>query len=191
MPRLGGLLELVQSLLTPQLVTGQLNAHTQSPGDPRRSKAGSPNVNVAVLASQEESSEMPTKGWGGLASSALTCPLFDAIPALFAITGGARESQAIAPDAENAHGADDLEPSGNNDVDLAAAEYALWLTMDVLAGILKRCAAKRFRGVGWGYVEGRAAEDAEKVLDCIKGDPSPQTRRVYFWLTSSSLLFLG
>lgn len=64
----------------------------------------------------------------------------------------------------------DAESTMGSDVDVA--EYALWLTMDMLTMVLRK---NKGRG---GYDEHMASNDAKKVLACVEDDPSPQTRRV-------------
>lgn len=76
--------------------------------------------------------------------------------------------------------------AGASEGDVAAVEYALWLTMDVLGAVLRRreCSvglASSSSKEGQGrelYDASRAGEDAERVLTCVRENPSPQTRRV-------------
>ncbi|CAM9117936.1 unnamed protein product [Choristocarpus tenellus] len=93
-------------------------------------------------------------------SWALVRPLFSAILPLL--------SASLGPEASS----DD--PVAGTAVDVSAAEYCLWLTIDSLEMILRR-------GVGWSrgkglYDETRAGYDAEAVVQCIRDNPSPQTR---------------
>lgn len=97
------------------------------------------------------------EAWGGDPSNSLARPLFDAIPVL---VSSVRSDLEVMND-----GGGGGEESG-----VASAEYALWLTMDVLALLLRK------GGKHGGYDEGMAGGDAEKVLACIAGYPSPQTR---------------
>lgn len=69
-----------------------------------------------------------------------------------------------------------------------AAEYALWLTMDVLGGVLRRWGKGAVVGGGGSpaaerlYKRSAAGDDAEMVLTCVRENPSPQTRQVpCFW----------
>lgn len=76
--------------------------------------------------------------------------------------------------------------AGASEGDVAAVEYALWLTMDVLGAVLRRrecsvglASSSLNDAEGKGlYDASRAGEDAERVLSCVRENPSPQTRRV-------------
>lgn len=110
--------------------------------------------------------------WMGAGPLVLAGPLFDIIPQVLALVVGTGSS--YAPDQSA----------------VAAAEYALWLTMDLLVAILKRGRQKWLAGSGGNgasgtrvdvrkhYDHGRAAEDAGNVLKCFRENPSPQTRQV-------------
>lgn len=110
--------------------------------------------------------------WMGARPLVLAGPLFDIIPKVLALVVGTGSS--YAPDQSA----------------VAAAEYALWLTMDLLVAVLKRGRQRWMTGNSVGSTSGtgvdvrkyyddeRAAEDAGKVLKCFRENPSPQTRQV-------------
>lgn len=112
----------------------------------------------------------PGQGWDIAALQVLTRPLFDAIPYLLVSSMGTDEETSDAT----------FGGSGGN----VSAEYALWLTMDVLVWLL-RCGPETVSG---GKSEERIPDDAEKVLSCVQRNPSPQTRRVKHTHTHASQL---
>lgn len=119
--------------------------------------------------------------WRGSAALELARPLFDALPSLLSA------AQRCSSSSSSEAGA----VAGVSEGDVAAVEYALWLTMDVLGAVLRRSqpsvgfASSSNGGEGKGLYEGSwAGEDAEKVLSCVRENPSPQTRRVILVLTA-------
>lgn len=122
------------------------------------------------------------EGWDWAAPLALARPLFDVLPALL----------AVATTAQVEGGSPSVPSSGTGAVaDLVdSAEYALWLTMDVLGAVLRRwgkggsAAEKLYQG-------SRAGEDSEMVLTCVRENPSPQTRQGFrFGLVVCCLLLV-
>lgn len=105
--------------------------------------------------------------WSGLAPLVLTRPLFDILPKVLAVVRSATPQTAK------------YESRGETVNAVAAAEYALWLTMDVIGNVLRRL-GPTFKGDEYKqlYDGTQAGEDAGMVLNCIRENPSPQTRRV-------------
>lgn len=120
--------------------------------------------------------------WSGVKSLALARPLFDALPELLAVVRSGvsdKDDGTVAPET--------VRPV--TDV-VAAAEYALWLTMDVLAALLQRLSLEpgSEKGRAKRLYDGRlAGEDAERVLSCMKENPSPQTRLVFVLIFRSPI----
>ncbi|CAM9545090.1 unnamed protein product [Scytosiphon promiscuus] len=157
---LGGLAELAQSL-----------CGSSSADQPLlRTLKGARDVGGPATSSGSASAE----GWSWAAPLRLARPLFDALPALAAVgKTQATTSATVAVDASSLT----AEASAASADVIDAAEYTLWLTMDVLGAVLRRwgkgsgtAAAARL------YDASRAGEDAEMVLTCIRENPSPQTR---------------
>lgn len=118
------------------------------------------------------------EGWDWAAPLELARPLFDVLPALLAVATTTKTAPASSSSSSSSAGTD----SAASVVD--AAEYALWLTMDVLGGVLRRWG----KGGGGGsaaaeklYKKSQAGDDAETVLTCVRENPSPQTRQVFWW----------
>ncbi|CBJ49062.1 conserved unknown protein [Ectocarpus siliculosus] len=164
---LGGLVELAQALCGPSSSSSSVPDQQQQSQSESHSTKGVRNGRGAVTAGATTSAE----GWGWAGPLAIARPLFDVLPSLIAVvTKGAAEEE----------GSSSTAVGGGDVVD--AAEYGLWLTMDVLGGVLRRWGKG---GVGGGggsaaaeklYEGCRAGEDAETVLACVRENPSPQTR---------------
>ncbi|CAM9932769.1 unnamed protein product, partial [Ectocarpus sp. 13 AM-2016] len=166
---LGGLVELAQALCCAS--TSSFSALDQQQQSESRSQShptkGVRDGRAGATAGATTSAE----GWGWAGPLAIARPLFDVLPPLLAVvTKGAAEEG----------GSSSTTVSGGDIVD--AAEYGLWLTMDVLGGVLRRWGKG---GVGGGggsaaaeklFDGRRAGEDAEIVLACVRENPSPQTR---------------
>ncbi|CAM9175365.1 unnamed protein product [Ectocarpus sp. 12 AP-2014] len=161
---LGGLVELAQALCSASSSSfsvpdqqQQFESHSQS-----HPTKGVRDGRAAATSGATTSAE----GWGWTGPLAIARPLFDVLPSLLAVaTKGAAEEG----------GSSSATVSGGDVVD--AAEYGLWLTMDVLGGVLRRWG----KGGGSAAAEKlfdwrRAGEDAEMVLACVRENPSPQTR---------------
>lgn len=125
--------------------------------------------------------------WRGTGALELARPLFDALPLLI---------EAALPrslDVEDVTVSSEKERVRTTSGDTAAAaEYALWLTMDVLGAVLRseRGGDGAKKGSRVAYDGTSAGEDAERVLGCVFGNPSPQTRRDFgafrfFWCGAS------
>lgn len=148
MPEFAGLVELTQALLG-SFPSDALLSGRKSP----RRKRGSDGAHAATP-------DHASASWSSIEPVALARPLFDALPELLAAVRSGVAGKAM-PDA------------------VAAAEYALWLTMDVLAALLRRLSVGPSSGKKKAepYYDGNlAGKDAERVLNCISEDPSPQTR---------------
>lgn len=145
-----GLVELAQALFESFPSDASLSGRKS----PRR-KRGSDGAHAAPATLDNASA-----CWSGIGPVALARPLFDALPELLAVVRSGVADKAMT-DA------------------VAAAEYALWLTMDVLAALLRRLSVEPSSGKRKAepcYDGRRAGKDAERVLNCITEDPSPQTR---------------
>lgn len=109
------------------------------------------------------------KGWEWAEPLALARPLFDVLPVLLAVVTTEQVEGGL-------HSASS-EMTASVEVG-DAAEYSLWLTMDLLGTVLRRwgngaAAAEKL------YERSRAGEHSETVLACVKQNPSPQTRQVF------------
>lgn len=164
---LGGLVELAQVLCGPSSSWSWSSVPDQQSQSQSRPTKGVPDGRGAVTAGATTSAE----GWGWASPLAIARPLFDVLPSLLAVVtkGAAKEG-----------GSSSTAVSGSDVVD--AAEYGLWLTMDVLGGVLRRWGKGGFGGGGGSaaaeklYEGCRSGEDAEMVLACVRENPSPQTR---------------
>ncbi|CAM9439904.1 unnamed protein product [Ectocarpus sp. 6 AP-2014] len=163
---LGGLVELAQALCGSSSSSSSVPDHQQQSQSQSHSTKGVRDGRGAVTAGATTSAE----GWGWAGPLAIARPLFDVLPSLLAVvTKGAAEE-----------GGSSSAVSGGDVVD--AAEYGLWLTMDVLGGVLRRWGKGGIGGGGGSaaaeklYEGRRAGEDAEMVLACVRENPSPQTR---------------
>lgn len=111
---------------------------------------------------EERSNGTVTAGWTDTSFAELANPLFDAIPVLQMACDGHEERMGFT------------SRSAASD---ASAEYALWLTMDVLASVLRRQFGRGGQEVREGHLRNeKAAKDASNLLRCIRENPSPQTR---------------
>lgn len=149
---LAGIVELAQALCGPSSASSD-QSYQKGKGARDGVGAGVGAVSIA-------------EGWDWAAPLALARPLFDVLPALLTVATTTQvEGDFFVPSSGIGAAADVVD----------SAEYSLWLTMDVLGAVLRR----------WGkggstaeklYEESRAGEDSEKVLACVKENPSPQTR---------------
>ncbi|CAN0243428.1 unnamed protein product, partial [Ectocarpus fasciculatus] len=135
---LGGLVELAQALCG----SSSSPVPDQQQTNPTKGQ-GSRDGRGAASAGATTSAE----GWGWAGPLVVARPLFDVLPSLLAVVtkGVAEEGSASS---ESVPGGDVVD----------AAEYGLWLTMDVLGGVLRRWGKG---GIGGGG--GSAA--AEKLYD--------------------------
>lgn len=123
--------------------------------------------------------------WMGALPLVLAGPLFDIIPKVLPLIVGTDSS--YSPDQSA----------------VAAAEYALWLTMDLLVAVLKRGRQRWLARTSVGSTSGtevdmpkyyddeRAAKDAGKVLKCFRENPSPQTRQVVMAVYLEEGIYVG
>lgn len=161
---LGGIVELAQALCGPPLVSQDQRYQPSQRGSGRSAVDGSGSAAVTSA-----------KGWNWAAPLELARPLFDILPALLAV---ATRKAATAAPVSSSSGA---EATANATV-VDAAEYALWLTMDVLGCVLRRWGKGAVGGSSGSaaaerlYEKSQAGDDAEAVLTCIRENPSPQTR---------------
>lgn len=158
---LGGIVELAQALCGPP-----------SP-DQQRSRRRKDRASTASRAEATAAAEAGSEAWSGAYPLELAIPLFDILPELLILA-------RPIPSASSATGSRGEQREADGRV-VAGAEYALWLTMDVLGAVLRRRAAlggekgKKNKAASV-YDESRAGADAERVLACIRENPSPQTR---------------
>lgn len=124
--------------------------------------------NRRVSNGSRDSAECPERsdgkvdaGWTDASLATLADPLFDAIPVLQTACDGDEERMGLIRG----------EAAGD-----ASAEYALWLTMDVLASVLRRQLGRRHETREGQLRHGEVAKDANNLLRCIRENPSPQTR---------------
>lgn len=171
--KLGGVAELAQALCGPSYSSSSADRSSR-----RRKGHSSSGAGYRVDAAESSGSV----AWTGSAALELARPLFDALPSLLSAAQGCGSSSSASHPRVDEAGAVAEASEG----DIAAVEYALWLTMDVLGTVLRRrecsvgsSSASSTVGVGEGLYDGsRAGDDAEKVLSCVRENPSPQTRRV-------------
>lgn len=178
--KLGGVVELAQALCSPSFSSS--SADRSGDRSSRRRKGHSSSASGARAGADTESSG--SVAWRSSATLELAKPLFDSLPALLA------SAQSCSPSSSSSHrGVGGVGEAGISEGDLAAVEYALWLTMDVLGAVLRRreqsvgllaSSSNGGEGEGLFYDGSRAGEDAERVLTCVRENPSPQTRRVIF-----------
>lgn len=191
MTTLGGIVELTQALLSPSKETKTSSVRHEGA---KKRRGGRPSTSTHGVKAEHLSvanGASGSLGWHGDEMRPLLRSLFDAIPELFAVTArdGCEVETAVILDRGIGY-----ETTDNV---VAAAEYGLWLTMDVLRNALQSGSRDMVQGgkPGLGkkggaecYDEKQAGGDAENVLACIKTDPSPQTRRVsilFFYFCSS------
>eukprot|EP00903_Cladosiphon_okamuranus_P012984 g12116.t2 len=159
---LGGIVELAQALCGPPSVSPYQQHQPSQKGSGR--STGDESASAAVISAE---------GWDWAAPLELARPLFDVLPALLAVA-----TTKAAPPASSSLRTDSTV--GSSVVD--AAEYALWLTMDVIGGVLRRWGKGAVGGGGGSaaaerlYKKSQAGDDAETVLTCVRENPSPQTR---------------
>lgn len=169
---LGGLVELAQALCGPSSssVPDQQQQSQSHPTKGTRDGRGAATAGATTI----------VEGWGWAGPLVIARPLFDVLPSLVAVV-----TKEVGKEGSTSSAA----ASGGDVVD--AAEYGLWLTMDVLGTVLRRWGKG---GVGGGggsaaaekFYEGRrAGEDAEMVLACVRDNPSPQTRYLNFCMVIS------
>lgn len=162
---LGGIVELAQTLCGPPSTLPDQKHQPPQKGNGRVGNDGSGSGNATATSAE---------GWDWAAPLELARPLFDALPALLAVA-----TTKMGTPVTSSSGTD----SAGSVVD--AAEYALWLTMDVLGGVLRRWGKGAVGGGGGSaaaerlYRKSQAGDDAEMVLTCVRGNPSPQTRQVF------------
>eukprot|EP00752_Nemacystus_decipiens_P002133 g2034.t1 len=161
---LGGIVELAQALCGTPSASPDKQHHPSQHGSGRFGSEG--NVSAAVTSAE---------GWNWAAPLELARPLFDALPDLLAV---ATSTKATSPASSPSSATDSIV----NATDVDAAEYTLWLTMDVLGSVLRRWGKGAVGGGGGStaaeklYQKSQAGDDAEMVLTCVRENPSPQTR---------------
>lgn len=165
---LGGIVELAQALCGPPSASPDQQHQPYQKGSGRVGSDG--GVSAAVTSAE---------GWDWAAPLELARPLFDVLPALLAV---ATTTKAATPVSSSSSSGTDSTASARV---VDAAEYALWLTMDVLGGVLRRWGKGAVGGGGGSaaaerlYKKSQAGDDAETVLTCVRENPSPQTRQAF------------
>lgn len=153
---LGGTVELVQALCT----TSRFN---QQQSTRKKGRASPVSTNDTFVDGGG--------WWDGAAPLELAVPLFNILPHVLTLARSAGSVGPTSGASAPSRGVRDIGSTGS----VSAAEYALWLTMDVIGTVLRR---RSLNGAEELYIGDRAGEDAERVLNCISENPSPQTRRV-------------